>query len=284
MLVRKNWPRVVAEALYAYRLVRKDTSTDKVVFCDAGEFPEGVVSQDMDADDVTNGIYTTIHSLLLAGATVRLIAAGAISAGADVFTAADGKVSATRSGVRVGTTLNVTDNAATADGDEIEVIPSPEWLELVAAQVAAGTAVTDTTTETIVATATFEANSLKDGDVIDFFHQTIATATNSTDTLTLKAYLNAVELCTTGAVDVADDDIGVITGQLVIRGTGASAKFVGAGAQALDAAGITMKAWAKAEAAIDTTAAATLTVKATWSVASASNSCRSEIHNVRRLR
>lgn len=50
--------------------------------------------------------------------TVKMIAAGAISAGVEVFGAADGKISATSSGAAIGISME----AATADGDVIEIM------------------------------------------------------------------------------------------------------------------------------------------------------------------
>src|SRR5690348_7460093 len=59
-------------------------------------------------------------------------------------------------------------------------------------QAAAGTAVTNTTAETVAAAATIPANSLQPGSLIKIKFQGIATSTNSTDTLTVKLYIGGV--------------------------------------------------------------------------------------------
>ena len=152
---------------------------------------------------------------------------------------------------------------------------------------AASTALSNTITETAFSngSVSIPANTLKVGDVIRVKSQGIATATNSTDTLTVKPYLGATELATTGAVDVANNDIWDIDLTIVIRTIGASGTYVVTGSVSLGAAGtVTKKAVYVASTAIDTTAAITLAVKGTWSVASASNSCRQDVFTVEHVK
>lgn len=145
--------------------------------------------------------------------------------------------------------------------------------------VAASAAVTNTTTETAFdKSVTVPANELVAGSGLRIRAQAIATSTNSTDTLTLKAYVGSVEVATTGAIDVANNDIGVIDVAVTVRTAGASGTCVVAGMVGLGAAGtVTMKGTYKASQTLDTTAANAVTVKATWSVASASNSVRLDV-------
>lgn len=185
----------------------------------------------------------------------------------------------------VGRLLGVCVYAA-ADADTYVltyVHPSLNGAEgLVYSAEAASTAVTNTTTETkFDKSVTLPANTLKVGDVIKVRAQVIATSTNSTDTLDIQLRLNTTDVIATGAVDVANNDIAIIDFELVIRTVGASGTYVGAGYVSLGAAGtVTAKAQFKASTAIDTTAAQEVNVSATWSVASASNSCRLDILNV----
>jgi hypothetical protein len=140
--------------------------------------------------------------------------------------------------------------------------------------VAASTAVTNTTTETTFSngTITIPANTLKVGDLIRVRGQAVASSTNSTDTLLIKGYVGSTNIFTTGAVDVANGDIATFDFTLVVRTIGASGTVFGLGTQSLGVPGtVTAKPFTLGSTTVDTTAAVVITVKATWSVASASN-------------
>jgi predicted RecA/RadA family phage recombinase len=178
--------------------------------------------------------------------------------------------------------------AATGDATvDVKLDPSAAGSSaLLYAALAASTAVTTTTVETAFDSAySIAANMLKVGDVIKVRAQAIATATNSTDTLNLKLYLGTVEIAATGAVDVANNDIGYIDAEVVIRTIGAGGTLVGAGVVALGVPGtVTAKPFLKASATVDTTAAASVAVKATWSTNNAGNSVRLDVMNVQLIR
>lgn len=150
---------------------------------------------------------------------------------------------------------------------------------------AASAAVTNTTTETAFdKTAIFPANTLNEGDILQIFAQGIATATNSTDTLKAKLYIGSTAICDTGALDVANNDIFVIDAKVVIRTAGASGTLIGAGFGYIGTPGTAnVKPFSLASTTVDTTAAQTISAKATWSVASASNSCRLDILSVAKI-
>lgn len=146
---------------------------------------------------------------------------------------------------------------------------------------AASTAVSNTTTETLFDKYfTIPANSLRAGSLIRARFQGIATATNSTDTLAVKLYiggLTGTALISIAATDVADNNVFQGEYELIIRTIGASGTMVGCGTfKSIPAAEgtMTIKDDILASTAIDTTAAQVIGVSATWSVASASNSCR----------
>ena len=146
---------------------------------------------------------------------------------------------------------------------------------------AASTAVSNTTTETLFDKYfTIPANSLRAGSLIRARFQGIATATNSTDTLAVKLYiggLTGTALISIPATDVADSNVFQGEYELIIRTIGASGTMVGCGTfKSIPAAEgtMTIKDDILASTAIDTTAAQVIGVSATWSVASASNSCR----------
>jgi len=153
---------------------------------------------------------------------------------------------------------------------------------LTANAVAASTAISDTTTETAFdnASYTIPANMLRAGSLIRFGWQGIATATNSTDTLLIKAYLGSTAIATGTATDVANNAIFAGEASIAIRTIGASGTFVANSSHTkVPAASLTASRVdeIKASTAIDTTAANIITVKATWSVASASNSVRNDL-------
>ena len=97
--------------------------------------------------------------------------------------------------------------------------------------------------------------------------------------------LGTTDILATGAVDVANGDIGYIDADIVIRTIGASGTMVAAGVVALGVPGtVTAKPKLMASTAIDTTAAISVNVSATWSVANAGNSVRLDVLDVQVIR
>ena len=113
------------------------------------------------------------------------------------------------------------------------------------------------------------------GDIIKIRAQATVIDNKLTDTLPLLLRCGGITLATTGAVDVADGDIGYFDAQLVVRAVGAAATaaFQACGVQALGVPGtVTAKPFFKNEAtSFDTTAAMKVAVNADWSVAHADN-------------
>lgn len=156
--------------------------------------------------------------------------------------------------------------------------------------VAASSAVTNTTTETLFDKYyTLPANVMKVGSLLRIRYQGIATATNSTNTLTAKLYLGGktgTALQTCGATDVANNDIFAGEFYLAVRTVGASGTFVGWGnyTATLAASGTaTNVVGIVASTAVDTTASQVIGVAATWSAANAGNSCRLDYLSVEML-
>ena len=144
--------------------------------------------------------------------------------------------------------------------------------------IAASSALTNSTTETTLDTFTLAADELKAGDVVHIKAGGIATATNSTDTLQLKVKIGGTVVIATAAVDVADNDIWTIDTDVVVRTDGPSGTFYANGVQQLGVEGTaTMRQDHVVSSAIDTTAALAVIITGTWSVASASNSCRNDM-------
>lgn len=175
--------------------------------------------------------------------------------------------------------------AAAADAQGVFLLNEFKTAAVTAA-VAASAAVSNTVAETAFDKShTIPANSLQPGDIIRVRAQAIATATNATDTLDLQLRLGTTDILATGAVDVATGDIGYIEADIVIRTIGAGGTMVAAGAVALGVPGtVTAKPKLLASTALDTTAATTVNVSATWSAANAGNSVRLDVLNVQILR
>lgn len=211
--------------------------------------------------------------------------AGAVAIGQRVFwDAANSEANTAGTGPYLGYAV-----AAAASGDttvDVAINGNSEGsMSLVA--VAASTALTNSTTETNFdnSTLTIPANSLNVGDVIRVRAQVIATATNSTDTLTVKLKLGSTAVASTGAVDVANNDIAYIDADLVVRTIGATGTLVATGAVGLGVEGTaTAKPFKLASTTVDTTAALTLAVSGQWSVANAGDSCRLDVCNVQIIR
>lgn len=111
-----NGPEVTMQAgedLIAYRRVKISGST--VVYADAGDPGIGVVQAAVDYSEDANACIRLDNT---AGSS-KMTADGAITAGAAVYPADDGKISASINGESIGNALE----AATADGDIIEVMP-----------------------------------------------------------------------------------------------------------------------------------------------------------------
>lgn len=147
--------------------------------------------------------------------------------------------------------------------------------------VAASTAHSNTTTEALFSTqATIPANTLKAGSLIKIRFQGIATATDSTDTLTIKLYfggLAGTALISLAATDVADNNVFTGEYELIVRTIGASGTMIGVGTyKSIPAAEgtMTVKDDILASTTVDTTVANVIGVGADWSVAAAANSCR----------
>lgn len=258
----------------AYRRVMLTSGV--IAYAGANDIEYGVLNQAVLSGDTVGSV---VHRDC--PGTVRMVAASAITQYADVYAAASGKVNDVVSPVYIGVAMT----AAGADGDWIEVlrIKQPSVFQGV---VGPSTAISNTTTETAFdKSVALAANSLKVGDVIRTHFQGIATATNSTDTLAVKLYVGTVNVLTIAAVNATDNDIFYGFFDTVIRTIGASGTLVGCGiSAALGATGGAAITAYKASTTVDTTAALDVSVKATWSVASASNSCRLDVLNVSVLR
>ena len=134
----------------------------------------------------------------------------------------------------------------------------------------------NTVTAASIGTAAIAANTLRAGNAIHVFSSGIATATNSTDTLTLTLKVGSTAVLTTAALDVANDDIYVIDAWIQIRTIGGSGTAVAAGHSFMDAAGGTRLTERTAQFAVATNAQLDIKLEADWSVANAGNVMNSD--------
>lgn len=169
-------------------------------------------------------------------------------------------------------------------------------VRIVQCRIADGTALTNTTTETVLDYVTIPAGSLVPGKIYRCRGKVRATATNSTDTLTVKLYghttsavASGTALGTSGAVDVADNDIVVWDIDLVPAGT----QGVPSSSGVIQVSGLVSAAGAEGTvtargaheklSSINCQADYYVGVTGKWSVASASNSCLIESFTVEEI-
>jgi len=175
--------------------------------------------------------------------------------------------------------------ALCSQGATNELINNTQKLHYV--NTAASTAISASSTETAFDTNyTIPANTLRAGSVIKVRFQGIATATNSTDTLTIKLYLGGLTgtaIFSSSATDAVNSDIFAGEAIIVIRTIGATGTFVASGnfTKVEGASGTATRVDAiVASTAIDTTTSKLVTASGTWSTTSGSNSCRMDIFSV----
>lgn len=143
------------------------------------------------------------------------------------------------------------------------------------------TEVENTATETAFsAYLTIPANTLKAGSKLTFGYSWNTVDNNGTDTLLVKSYLGTavantgVVLGSSGALDVADGDIGVCTGWGMVHTFGGASTgiLVGGSVSIPETAGTMVgTTFGAVEAQLDFTADMYLCVMATWSGAHADN-------------
>ena len=105
--------RQAGEDLIAFRRVKISGST--VVYADAGDAGIGTVQAAVDYSEDANAAIRLDNA-----GTSKMTASGAVTAGAKVYSDDDGKITATKSDYTVGFAIE----AATADGDIIEILPA----------------------------------------------------------------------------------------------------------------------------------------------------------------
>lgn len=149
----------------------------------------------------------------------------------------------------------------------------------------AGTALSDSTTETSLARKTFAANELSEGKLFRFGGAVRATATNSTDTLAIGLRFGSsttpgsnTACAASAAVDVANNDAAIVDG--IIEVQSATRAVIYGTISDVDAEGSKLQATFFEILTIAADTVYYLDLTGTWSVASASNSCQAEAFHV----
>ena len=152
---------------------------------------------------------------------------------------------------------------------------------------AAGTALTNSTAETVLGSLVMPAYTLTAGKTLRARVSVRTTAQNSTDTLTVRlrlgpTTLTGTALFTSAAVDQVVEDTCVIDVDIAVRSISTvTGTIVVAGmASPPDATSTAMVSVVPAPFTVDVSVVQRLEVTGAWSVASASNSCQLEMLTV----
>lgn len=153
---------------------------------------------------------------------------------------------------------------------------------------AAGTAVSNTTTETSMATWSIAANELQPNKVYRISGAVRSTATNSTDTLavtirfgTSATMASNTSVFATAAVDQVNDDVAIFAFDLHVHSN--TRAVVSGFISDADAEGSKLLGSVYQVLTIAKDTAYRLDITATWSVANAGNSCQAEAFSVLEL-
>jgi hypothetical protein len=153
-------------------------------------------------------------------------------------------------------------------------------MRLLYALLSAGTALTNSTTETVLGSYEIPANGLQAGKVYQLSGAVVATATNSTDTLRIRVRVGPTTLTGTvvadsAAVDVANGDVVAWNLTATVRNTGSTSVVLVSGfCSAPGAEGTATARVAFESLSLDSTVAQKIEATGVWSVANAGNSCR----------
>lgn len=162
--------------------------------------------------------------------------------------------------------------------------------KLIAAISAAGTALTNSTTETVLTSHNPAAYSFQAGKHYRVRGAVRATATNATDTLRCRLRIGPTTLTGTvvadsTAVDVANDDVWAFELLITCRAAGSAGEIVVTGSAGIVGAEGTATERLAFEriTSFDTTVTQRVEVTGVWSVANAGNSCQAEAFAVEEL-
>jgi hypothetical protein len=162
-------------------------------------------------------------------------------------------------------------------------------MRLVYALLVAGAALSNSTAETVLASRSLPAGSLQVGKVYRLRAAVLVTAQNSTDTLAVKIRVGPTTLTGTvvgssAAFDAVVGDVVTVDLEMVVRNIGSASIVIVSGIVSAEGAEAVATARVAFESlSLDSTVAQLVEVTGTWSVASASNSCRCDAFTLTEL-
>lgn len=271
-------------ALTAFRAVSQVASTGRVQHAGLGDTPIGTIESSSSSSTSERNVQVRLFN---APGTRTMVAGGAITQFATVYVGANGKIDDLPSGVPIGIAME----AATADGDEIEVLTGCNHLfsqGTIYKAIANTSALNTTASETVLYSATIPANSLKVGDEITVYGVIYNISVNATPTLRGRirfggTTLTGTAVSDTGTISVIADNWLILRATIQIQAIGASGSFVGSGqSHSIATATNAGQSIATTATTIDTTAALLVELTALWSASHASNSCRGQQFTVKK--
>lgn len=266
-----------AEDIEPNRLVRHN-STGGAVYCDAGETPLGA-GRVFAASGLPLGV-----NLLGGGGkmgTIKCVASAAIAtARTRVYSAADGKISNTNTGVLIGTALNT----ASGNNSVVQVLPDIRNVVMVNVAASASIGASSTAEADFDKTFTIPASELVAGSVIRVRAQGILTGTAATTQCDIQLYAGTESIVTeVVAVGVAND-VWEIDAEIVIRTIGASGTLVATTNTIFDAQSTPNVLATKASAVEDMTGGLTIKLSGQFDGSDGANAVRLDILSVQHLR
>ncbi len=144
---------------------------------------------------------------------------------------------------------------------------------------AAGTVLTNSTTETTLLSYTIPANTLRARSVIEIDYAGLIVSAQSTDTFLPKLYIGATAITGHAALNSTTNDIFTGNAKVAVRST--TSVFPVGNSLHGPPASATPLPLTHAAVTIDATAAIVIALKGTWSVAHADNQARGDILRVR---
>jgi len=263
---------LAGENLEKNRLVRLDASGDWV-YCDAGEYPLAVTTRYTADGAPATGL------LFNKEGTLRVTAAGSITIYEDAFTAADGKISATNSGVRVGKVLQT----AAASGI-VDVVADLDRVPMVNTAASAAIGASSTAEADFDKTCSIPAQDLKAGSIIRVHACGIVVGQDTTPQFDVKLYAGTEVVATVTVAAAATNDQFTITAEIVVRTIGASGTIIAQVSHVCDAAGTAIQVRNMAVATESTASGLTIKCSGQFNASHASNTARLDILEVEHLR
>ena len=267
------------EALEPFRRVKISSGT--AVYADAGDRYDGVT-----LDTVASGAQAAIKLRNHPG-TYKIECAGAVTSGATVYAADDGKVD---ENVALGESIGISLDTGDGSGSIVEVLPQPKLggSELLASSTGDSSALGVSSADEATfsnGSYTFPAGSLLAGDKIVVKAKGRLDSTNGADTFTGKLKLGTETIATTPNPDAVNGDIFMIEAEISINIGGSGGHVEAMGTVMNDALAATLGTpFHKADAAEALDGAVILAVTGQFDASSASNTAVLDHFSVVRLR